>query len=172
MVEYIPFAGAPGKRYFKCDRMRATLSTEACAINWRRANYERQDDRAACKCCPIGAEHAGDGDASMSPLKDAPICARCHHTGRRLIGRMICVSCYNRAREQRLGLNAKGTAPVKLPPLHRLRLHFMAGSEIRALVLEALDMDELMVAALRDSRQRVRFAFFAAPMRLRQMRLF
>lgn len=173
MVEYIPFNGVPGQRYFRCEKMRATLSTEACATNWRRSNYERNDDRSACKCCPIGALHAGDGDASMSPFKDTTICARCHRTDGRLIRGMICVSCYNREREQLLGRNAKGTAPVKLPPLHRIRLQFIHGHELRVLVLDrAIDINELIIAALRDSPKRVRFAFFAAPPQLRQLRLF
>lgn len=87
---------------------------------------------------------------------------------------MHCVSCKNREYEFLKGRNAKGTAPVKLRSLCRRRIRYMAGTEPRSLVVQhSLDTDELIVAALRDSPNRVRFGFGAAvPPSVRQLRLF
>lgn len=172
-VEYFERPEMPGVQHFRCDRMRATLSTSSCADMWRRAN-NGSEDRDACLRCPLGAQHAGEANASMSPLRLAPICARCHRSAQRLIGGMVCVSCKNREYEFLRGRNAKGTAPVKLRGLCRRRIRFMAGAEPRSLVVQhSLDTEELIVAALRDNPNRVRFGFGAAvPPAIRQLRLF
>jgi len=140
---------------------------------WRRENDLNDGSHAACKCCPLGAVHAGEVAASMSPLKGTLTCARCHRSAGRLIGGMHCVSCYNRAREVLRGRNAKGTAPVKASGLACRRLRFDASGDLRQLRMEqSADMDELIVATLRDSRQRVFFGFAAqVPAAVRQARL-
>lgn len=172
MVEYFRNELVPNKFYFRCDRLRSTLSTEACATNWREANHDNSERRASCKCCPLGASHAGEDKANMSALKGMPICARCHRTAQRLIGAHRCVSCYNRERELRVGRNAKGSAPTRLAALEPRRLFFWMGDAPTSLVLDrSLDTDELIVAALRDSRDRVRFAFHGARPRARQLSL-
>lgn len=173
MVEYFAMPGVPGKSYFRCERMRATLSTEACAASWRRADELNDGRNNACRLCPIGAVHAGEVAASMSPLKGTLTCARCHRTASRLIGGMVCVSCYNRAAEWIKGRNAKGTAPVKLTGLNARLLRYRHGSEINTLrVRYSLDVDELMVAVLRDSKKSVTFAFNTTPpAAVKQLRL-
>lgn len=174
MVDYFQIEAVPGRMFFRCDRQRATLSTDACAHNWRLANHENSERRTICKCCPLGAVHAGEVAASMSPLKGTLTCSRCHRPAVRLIGKTLCVSCYNRERERLVGRNAKGTQPVKLPPLERRRIRYMHGDEPRLLTLErSVDTDELIVAALRDSQKRVRFAFHGPmPASLKQLRIF
>jgi hypothetical protein len=173
-MDYTVNALTPGVMYFRCDRMRATLSTSACSGMWRKANDDGDTDRSACRLCPIGAGHAGELDASMSPLKGSCTCARCHRPAGRLIGGMVCVSCMNRQYEWLKGKNAKGTAPVKLTCLSRRRIRYSSGGEACNLVLQhSLDMDELIVATLRDSKNQVRFGFGAAvPPSVRQLRLF
>lgn len=173
-VDYFTRPETPGRIYFRCERMRANLSTETCAGMWRRTNNDGDAAHDACRCCPLGALHAGEATASLSPLKGALICARCHRPAGRLIAGMHCVSCYNRQREFLTGRNAKGTAPVKLRCLARRRVRYMAGTEPCSMVAQhSLDTDELVVAALRDSKQRVRFGFgVAVPPAVRQMRLF
>lgn len=173
MVEYFTNAEVPGKTYFRCDRMRATLSTEACSASWRRADAVPDGRNNNCRLCPIGAVHAGEVAASMSPLKGTLTCARCHRTAGRLIGSMVCVSCYNRAREVLIGRNAKGTAPVKLCALNARRLRYRHGDDLLTLrVRHSVDTDELMVAVLRDSKQSVVFAFNSTPpAAIRQARL-
>lgn len=163
----------PGKQHFRCDALRATMSTEACAGMWRESNHENLRDRLACRCCPIGAQHAGETLASMSALKGLPLCARCHRGSDRLIHAMICVSCYNREREILRGRNAKGTAPSRLPPLQPRRLWYLSGRAPTVLAMpRAVDTVELVVAALRDSQERVRFAFKAPTPRRTQPDLF
>lgn len=173
MTEYFSIDIAPGKTFFRCDRMRATLSTTACSGMWRLSNDLDDGTRAACRCCPIGAVHAGEVAASMSPLKGTLTCARCHRSSTRLIGRHICVSCANRAYEVAKGRNAKGAVPVKAKPLDPRRIRYLAGGEVRMLRLDrSADTDELVVATLRDSRQRVAFGLgIQTPRALRQFRL-
>lgn len=173
-TEYFANPLTPGRVYFRCDRMRATLSTDACSSMWRKTSNDDDGAHDACRLCPLGAEHAGERFASMSPLKNTLTCARCHRTSGRLIGAMVCVSCKNREYELLRGRNAKGTAPVKLTCLSRRRVRYMAGNEPCSLVVQhSLDTDELVVAALRDSKNRVRFGMgVAMPPAVRQLRLF
>lgn len=172
-VQYFERAEMPGVQHFGCERMRATLSVGSCAGMWRQANGS-EGGREACLRCPLGAQHAGEAQASLSAMHLAPICARCHRGARRLISAMVCVSCKNREYEFLRGKNAKGTTPVKLRDLCRRRIRFTVGGEPRNLVLQhSLDTDELIVATLRDSAQRVRFGFGASPSpAMRQLRLF
>ncbi len=173
MVEYFSIENVPGKTFFRCERQRATLSTVACQASWRRADELSDGSHHSCRLCPVGAVHAGEVAASMSPLKGTMTCARCHRTSARLIGSMVCVSCYNRQRELECGRNAKGTAPVKLCALDPRRIRYRNGPDIQTLRLrQSVDVDELIVAALRDSRQSVVFAFNSTPpAAIRQARL-
>ena len=173
MADYFTYDNVPGKTYFRCDRMRATLSTAACQSQWRRADELNDGSHSACRLCPLGAVHAGEVAASMSPLKGTLTCARHHGTAGRLIGGMLCVSCYNRQREYLLGRNAKGTKPVKLCALEPRRIRYRHGSDVLTLKLKhSVDTDELVVAVLRDSRQSVEFAFNSTPpAAIRQARL-
>ena len=100
------------------ERMRATLSTDACHASWRRADELNDGSHNSCRLCPIGAVHAGEVAASMSPLKGTLTCARCHRSAGRLIHGMVCVSCY---------MERKGKAapiakpePIELEMLRRL----------------------------------------------------
>jgi hypothetical protein len=173
MVEYFANPDVPGRTFFRCDRMRAVLSTESCSAMWRKADDLDDGARNSCRLCPVGAVHAGEVAASMSPLKGTLTCARCHRTAGRLIGGMVCVSCYNRQREVLIGRNAKGTAPVKLCALDTRRLRYRHGDDVRTLRLRhTVDTDELLVAVLRDSKSQVVFAFNSAPpAAVRQARL-
>lgn len=173
MVEYFTMEGVPGRMFFRCERQRATLSTTSCAASWRRADEINDGTCSACRLCPVGAVHAGEVAASMSPLKGSLTCARCHRPATRLIGRMVCVSCKNREYELLRGRNAKGTAPVKTCRLDARMIRYDAGGDLRYLRLQhSMDTDELVVATLRDSRNRVFFAYNSAPpSAVRQARL-
>lgn len=108
----------------------------------------------------------------MSPLKGSRICARCHRGAMRLIWGHICVSCYNREREAVIGRNAKGRAPVKIGRLEPRGIWYLAGRQlVRLARARTVDTTELVVAALRDSSDRVRFVFHGEP-HLAQLRLF
>jgi len=160
MVDYFAMPETPGVSYFACERLRAKFPVDACAQMWRQANHERNENRMACKSCPIGAAHAGETAASLSPLKNTLICGRCHRRSNRLVGKHLCVSCKNREYEYLKGRNAKGAKPVKLKSLDARTLYYMHGDEMRSLYLPlSLDTDELLVSAVRDSANKVRLMF-------------
>jgi len=164
MVDYFTMQNVPGKVFFQCDRMRAKLSTAACEAMWRKADEFNDGTNGTCRLCPIGAVHAGEVAASMSPLKGSMTCSRCHRTAMRLIGGMHCPSCYNRQREYLVGRNGRGKAPVKIGRLDARVVRFIAGSDVRSIRLPLTsDIDELVVTVLRDSRNSVCFAFNNAP---------
>jgi hypothetical protein len=172
MPEYVEFVELPGVLHFRCERYNATLSTSACAGMWREGNHGNSEKRMRCKVCPIGAVHAGETAASMSPLKGSLVCGRCHTGATRLIGKHLCISCYNRQREFVVGRNAKGTKPVKLAPLEPRRIRYLSGKAVKTLYMPlSVDTEELMVSALRDSQETVTFAWsgdiHGAPAQLR-----
>lgn len=173
MVEYFVMPEVPGKTYFRCEKLRATLSTVACCDKWRLADSLNDGSNGACRLCPIGAVHAGEVAASMSPLKGTLTCARCHRVAGRLIGGHLDPSCYNREREAIAGRNAKGTAPVKLAPLSPRRLLVRIGDAVSVVKrARTADIDELVVATLRDSKKSVLFAWNSTPpAAVRQARL-
>lgn len=171
MVDYWEEKDLPGERFFRCDKMRATLTVNACAKNWRMADKSPDGTPMSCRLCAIGAGHAGELDASVSRLKGSQICSRCHRTSLRIIAGNLCVSCYNRSAEKRRGYNAKGNPPVKLAALEQRRMRYMAGVEIKTVIVrETTGMDELIVAVLRDNRQQVSFAWDStAPVDVRRV---
>ena len=155
--------------------MRATLSTDACAKNWRGAYEDPESPRAHnCRGCPIGASHAGETAASTSPLRGASICGRCQRMTERLVYGHLCVSCYNRQAEVLAGKNAKGKKPVKLGKLEPRRIRITAGGEPQYVALPlTTSNDELFVKALRDSSHEVVFCWDpAAPALFNQGTLF
>ncbi len=173
-VEYVEIPQLPGRPHFRCDRQSATISVDACRSMWTAGNAAGSERCTACKGCSIGALHAGQQLANLSPLYGARICARCHRGATRLIEGHLCISCYNRQRELRVGRNAKGVAPIKAAAsLARRGLDYVRGTAWARLDLPlAADRIELMVAVLRDSRERVRFALHTPARAGNQMRLF
>lgn len=164
MVEYFKIEEIPHHTYFCCERYRATLSVDACAKMWRAVHHDGDEKHMKCRVCPIGAVHAGETAASMSPFRGARICGRCHRVATRLIHRHLCVSCYNRQREWIVGKNAKGTMPRKLRRLHKRTIFYLHGDRPKFMTLDySSSMAELMVAVLRDSSERVVFAFRGEP---------
>lgn len=171
-IEYFQIDGIPDQDYFHCERYSATLAVSTCAKMWRSANIDGTGMHMQCLRCPVGALHAGETAASMSPLRGSNTCARCQRVAERLIGKHICVSCYNRQRELTIGRNAKGTKPTKLKPLHRRKIRYQAGSEVEMFELEHSESTaELIVATLRDSTQHAVFSFCGFLQEGTQMRL-
>ena len=165
MVTYLrPAWGLPGARYFRCEPMSATLAVDACAANWRQSHEPGGERLFRCRVCPVGAVHAGDTAASLSPLRGTRICSRCQVGTTRLIHTWLCVSCYNREREYVLGRNARGKAPTLMQPLHRRSLKVVESGAGRVLSRDlTATQEELMAAALRDSDRAVVFAFNGGP---------
>ncbi|WP_454764434.1 hypothetical protein [Cupriavidus campinensis] len=160
-VVYFELAELPGRRYFACGPLLATLDADACAGNWRRANNDRDISRLKCRGCQIGAEHAGESGVNNSPFRGKLICGRCHRGASRLIHGHLCVSCYNRQREWLIGKNAKGSPPIKLARLDSRSVTYQRADgtvHIRA-IDRTVDMEEVLVAVLRDEQQAVRFGW-------------
>lgn len=160
MIEYFTLEELPDRPMFRCTRLSATLQVQACAQRWREANERNASERLdQCKNCQIGAKHAGVGEISLSPLRGMSICARCEQGTTRLVRKHLCVSCANREYEYHKGRNAKGSAPVKHPPLYQFEIRFQAGEVVQRMALRAVSTQELVIAALRDTSKQVTFAF-------------
>lgn len=172
-VVYFERDEMPGVPAFRCDKLSATLSVASCAKMWRQANHDNVERLGRCKTCPIGAVHAGETAASMSPFMGQCICARCQRTATRLIGKHLDISCYNRQREYLLGKNSKGSSPTKMKPLARRTLRYFSPDGARQLTLDHSEStEELIVTILRDSKKAVFFAFNAVTHGINQARLF
>ena len=163
-MDYFENPLLPGKPMFRCERIRGTLTVQSCAQMWRKEHEDGEGVHHACRLCPTGSVHAGEVAASLSPLKGTLTCSRCHRKAPRLICGMHCPSCYNRSREALRGWNAKGTKPVKIGQLSCRRIRCLVGDEVRVMAhRHTVDTDEMIVAALRDSKRRVVFAWNSAP---------
>jgi hypothetical protein len=173
IVQYFEREELPGVQHFRCDKLMATLAVRSCADMWRKANHDNVERLARCKTCPLGAAHAGETAASMSPFMGATVCARCQRTATRLIGKHLDVSCYNRQLEYIKGKNAKGSQPTKMRPLARRTIRYFAADDPTVLTIDhTANTEEMMVAALRDSKKQVTFAFYGMPRGIAQERLF
>lgn len=175
-IAYFRIDEVPDKQYFRCEKLHATLSTDACEANWRRANSD-PDSVSCCRRCPVGALHSGEVATSLSPFRGSKICARCHRVSTRLVGKHLCVSCWNREREIRIGRNAKGTVPSKLYPLNARRIVVVEDVDggTRRVLSRAMTYApaELFIAALRDSQNMITFCFDGiSAAQFSQLRLF
>ncbi len=136
-VIYVEMIEGLGRTHFACAKINASaLSIDTCAGRWKQAKASGEAVQfMACKGCPIGRCHAGEGDplkavrksgtkrAVVAVTENAGRCCRCGRGGMRLIGSgtkagvgLICVSCYNRQREYSRGCNAKGRPPKTYVP--------------------------------------------------------
>jgi len=122
-----PLPRHPGTQYreiygiavFDCQALRASLPPEKCAENWR------VNRLVACNGCPVGQCHSSQ--VSPQQPEKAPRqrrnldvyapCLRCGKSGRRLGGRIVCISCLNRTYEVLTARNRKGERPQKWPSL-------------------------------------------------------
>lgn len=158
-VGYFEHELMPGKPMFRCERLSCTLQVASCAAMWTEANGDRPSGRnERCQRCALGAKHAGVSDANMSPIRGQSLCIRGHLTDQRMIGGLICVSCYNRQSEVLKGKNAKGKAPLKHPPLERRCVRYVADGRVVALCRQhTVSTDELVLEVLRDSPKKVVF---------------
>jgi hypothetical protein len=168
-VAYLQIDGCD-KQFFRCQALRSTLSTEGCSANWRRAQRVSAEElgfTGKCRDCPIGARHAGVAAHLIashvrSRLFGAQICPRTRHWASRLIGNRLGISSYNRAREVRIGLNAKKTRPQLVLDPRRLGVIVGYGSpdqryiEIRDDL--TADTIELAVQTLRVATGRIAFS--------------
>jgi hypothetical protein len=121
-VRYVAMEGST-RQFFRCEPYRATLATTACAERWRQAQRavgHEADRFEKCRDCRVGATMAGERHVHRSAIFNLGICPRCRRGGARMIGGRLCVSDYNRAREFKIGKNAKNTKPQLVLESRRL----------------------------------------------------
>jgi hypothetical protein len=157
---YFEIADAPGRRFFRCAKLRSTLSTQACAANFLRSQKLRPEEVTGthlCRECPLGAHHAGVPLIRRSGLYHIDLCPRCRRYHSRIIGGTRCVSCTNREYEWIRGANAKGTPP-QMAPLEARRIRIVLNGEVTELRTErSHDTTELVLGVLRVAEGRVVF---------------
>jgi len=111
---------------FLCPRQSGglLLLPSACAKLWQRGlTADATNAARLCRGCTIGAEHAGAGSQAAPAVPAGHVCVRCGRSNLRIIASTgICVSCYNREREVRIGRNRRGQPPCRAVPLAPLLL--------------------------------------------------
>jgi hypothetical protein len=131
---------------FECPKIpgKLTLSEASCANYYLSAQKKEWGYRLPhCVECQLGAKNAGVEVGP--PFQRRAVCVRCGSgAGRMVLGR-LCMSCYNREREWRLGRNAKGGTPREYRALGRFLFTCMADG--RRYLIEASCAVEARLAA-------------------------
>ena len=123
-MDYFSIDGAPG-RYFSCPAGMGTLSDKACGDSYKLSWLPESiacSRRFKCRDCNVGRVHAGEAVKKSSQFFSKVFCCRCERSANRLIHGSVCISCYNRERELKIGKNARGTVPIGLKPLYPVTL--------------------------------------------------
>ena len=126
---------------FTCPRYAGglRLTPMACASQWRRGKDALPwQSIYPCRGCEIGAVNAGEPLPAQAPGRT--LCCRCGRTGLRLIRGQICVSCYNREREVRIGKDRRGNVPRSAPPAFSLALMLGNGDSFRAMATSRVEL--------------------------------
>jgi hypothetical protein len=104
-------AGLPD--LFACARHNMRLTATGCARMWLTTRDLQNapkpwEGRSGCTTCPVGATHAGQALSPVAAyaLAVRKICPRCRRVAERLVHGRLCISCYNRDREAKLGVPA------------------------------------------------------------------
>lgn len=152
---------APTLEMMRCDRRSMTLSKPGCARLWLSANTGEKEGRpqtwegrAACVACPVGAASAGQVQSSVAGAVEVLrlVCPRCERPAPRLIWNALCISCYNRAREVRVGRDCKGNRPGLTDRLHGIAIAVMDAAGTREVQAASVTSPgELMIAAARKA---------------------
>ncbi|MBT9100033.1 hypothetical protein KFZ76_20230 [Methylovulum psychrotolerans] len=87
---------------FYCEKLTATLQVQTCKQRYLSGNF------LVCKGCAVGAGHAG---VKAVRVDLSHTCSRCQAQAQRLIGKKLCISCYNRQLEFKSGKNRRGNPP-------------------------------------------------------------
>ena len=131
---------------FECPNIpgKLNLSEASCAGYFTAAQKKEWALRLRhCVECPIGAKNAGVEIAP--PFARRAVCVRCGSAAGRMVLGRLCMSCYNREREWRLGANAKGSEPRDYKPLGRFLFTSMVDG--RRYLIEASCVVEARLAA-------------------------
>lgn len=161
-MQYFTIPELPDKPMFRCDKLNASLQVSSCASMWLSVNQpnSQASPTSRCKGCSIGANHAGVKDASTSKITGNAMCARCHRTGSRLVGKHLCVSCWNRQREYLIGKNRRGVPPKHHPKLYEDAVKVMMDGVVFVIRLPLVASRlEIVVSAIRDHNKQITFGF-------------
>lgn len=144
---------------FECPRHPGglRLTPAACATMWRRGKRcaDMSDPLWPCSGCPIGAQHAGEApDRGIGAIDS--VCSRCLRPAGKFV-RGVCVSCYNREREVRVGRDRRGHRPQFAAPTP-LAVQVLTRSQTRLQTRAALSVVEVMVHSAKGSREPLAFA--------------
>ena len=154
----------PGKKFFTCQSGLGVMSTDFCADSHKKSKTKEFIDwnkREVCRFCPVGSLHAGDRKVvSCSRFFGSRFCARCERMTNRLVGGSLCVSCYNRERENAEGKNAKGN-PLKLIRHYRdVHLLVIQGDVAKPVVSKnTISTSEAVLSVLLKSESGVMFGW-------------
>jgi len=121
---------------FQCPKIpgKLTLSKVSCANQYKAAQTKEWRYRLPhCVECEIGAGNAGLDVGA--PFQKKLVCVRCGSGAGRMVMGRLCISCYNREREWRLGKNAKGSVPREYRSLERF--FFIHRGSCRRYLIEA-----------------------------------
>jgi len=153
-----------------CARRKLRLTAPACARFWSASNPVSPpvwEGRIACHQCPAGAARAGATLDTSQIARDrlARVCARCLKTSDRIINGRLCVSCYNRDREVKIGRNRKGGVPVRtLRKLFACRVVVVESGRIEVIERDKVSGPvELAICRLRRAKTSIVFGW-APPM--------
>lgn len=121
-----PHADYPNLKVFRCLTLHADITPATCA-----SNFGNPGRYASCEGCHVGAHHS---NRTLTPIvtdrharaaaNHRITCVRCQRSNangsesfvgsiRMIVGRQICISCWNREREVMKGSNSKDATPVK-----------------------------------------------------------
>lgn len=116
----------PGKLFFHCERLCASITRESCHQNFTAAHEKVTDETPLrlmkCRGCPVGRglHTDSDGPQTWQDIRSSSECVRCGRRDLRIVSSTsTCVSCWNRRRETERGFNARGKpqeVPINLYP--------------------------------------------------------
>jgi hypothetical protein len=148
-----------------CERHEMRLTQAACSRFWQSANPvppPQWEGRHACYRCPVGAARTGVTMDPLQGLRDglAKVCCRCCRTAVRIVAGRFCPSCYNRAREVRVGRNRKGGVPrIVAGRLGVARVVAVEGGQVEHLEAVAAGPLELVLWRVRAARGALAFGW-------------
>ena len=145
---------------FTCPRHSGglRLMPQSCGAMWLRATKHRSDPSdplRACVGCIIGAAHAGQPIERPQHACDA-VCPRCLRPSGKIV-KGVCISCYNREREVRVGRDRRGHVPLSAKLPTPLTILLITADGIVAFERHAVSLLEGMVCAAQRHREPVAF---------------
>ena len=152
----------------RCERRALLLTKAGCARLYESVVENRPyiwEGRHACLNCPTGARTSGRvADATGEAVETwRYCCARCFKGGSRLIGGLVCVSCWNRAREARIGCDRKGNRPRFTDNYHEVRLNVVRnGSSQAVCTSHVVSAAEVMVSLAKGTTTPLSFGWSPA----------